>query len=108
MGIRFTSFGIKGFGSGRCNSESALGLSTSELYMNAKGVVVRGAIDYNAAYADAARDAIAKVSTQIADLSPLIGYVVTVDSDQVMIDVGEEQGVKNGDIFEIVQIVSGG
>jgi len=67
--------------------------------MNANGTVVRGAIDYNAAYADAARDAIAKVGAKIADLSPLIGFVLTSDTDQVMIDVGEEQGVKNGDKF---------
>ena len=80
-------------------SEEALGVSESKLITTADGVIVSGNIDYNSAYADASRDAIAKVSTQIADLSPLIGYVVTVDSDQVMIDVGEEQGVKNGDIF---------
>jgi len=80
-------------------SESAIGLSESKLVTTAAGVIVSGAIDYNSAYADASRDAITIIGHKIADLSPLIGFVLTVDPNQVLIDVGEEQGVKNGDIF---------
>ena len=80
-------------------SESALGVSKSKLVKTADGVIVSGAVDYNSAYADASRDAIMKVGSKIADLSPLIGFVLTVDPNQILIDVGEEQGVKNGDTF---------
>ena len=80
-------------------SESAIGVSESKLVTTADGVVVSGAIDYNSAYADASRDAILKVGNLIANLSPLIGFVLTVDPNQVLIDVGEEQGLKKGDVF---------
>jgi curli biogenesis system outer membrane secretion channel CsgG len=80
-------------------SESALGVSKSKLVKTADGVIVSGAVDYNSAYADASRDAIMKVGSKIADLSPLIGFVLTVDPNQILIDIGEEQGVKNGDTF---------
>lgn len=80
-------------------SESALGVSESKLVTTADGVVVTGAIDYNSAYADASRDAIMKVGSKIAELSPLIGFVLTSNQNQILIDVGEEQGVKIGDKF---------
>lgn len=80
-------------------SESAIGVSESKLVTTADGVIVSGAIDYNSAYADASRDAITIVGRKIADLSPLIGFVLSVDPSQVLIDIGEEQGVKNGDSF---------
>jgi len=80
-------------------SESAIGVSESKLVTTAEGVIVSGAIDYNSAYADASREAITIVGSKIADLSPLIGFVLTVDPNQVLIDVGEEQGVQNGDSF---------
>jgi len=80
-------------------SESAIGVSESKLVTTADGVIVSGAVDYNSAYADASRDAISIAGRNIADLSPLIGFVLTVDPNQVLIDVGEEQGVRNGDTF---------
>ena len=80
-------------------SESAIGVSESKLVTTADGVIVSGAVDYNSAYADASRDAITTAGRNIANLSPLIGFVLTVDPNQVLIDVGEEQGVKNGDSF---------
>jgi curli biogenesis system outer membrane secretion channel CsgG len=80
-------------------SESAIGVSESDLVKTADGTIIRGAVDYNSAYADASRDAITKVGSKIADLSPLIGFVLSVDPNQVLIDVGEEQGVKIGDSF---------
>jgi len=80
-------------------SESAIGVSESKLITTAAGVIVSGAIDYNSAYADASRDAITIVGRKISDLSPLIGFVIIVEPNQVLIDVGEEQGVKKGDSF---------
>ena len=80
-------------------SESAIGVSESKLVKTADGVIVSGAVDYNSAYADASRDAISVVGNKIASLSPLIGFVLSVDPNQVLIDVGEEQGVKNSDLF---------
>ena len=80
-------------------SEAAIGVSESKLVTSANGTIVSGAIDYNSAYADASRDAIEKIGKKIADLSPLIGFVLSVDSEQILIDIGEEQGVKNGDKF---------
>ncbi|MCP5005736.1 MAG: hypothetical protein GY941_17640 [Planctomycetes bacterium] len=80
-------------------SESAIGVSESKLITTADGVVVSGAVEYNSAYVDASRDAITKVGSKIAELSPLIGLVLSVDLNQTLIDIGEEQGVKKGDTF---------
>lgn len=85
-------------------SESSMGLSESKIVRTADGVVVSGAIDYNSAYADAARSAIENIGSKIADLSPLIGFVVSSSPDELIIDVGEEQGVVNGDSFVVFRV----
>lgn len=85
-------------------SESAIGISESKIVKSASGVIVTGAVDYNSAYADAARDAINKVGSAISDLSPLLGFVVAVNGRDVIIDVGEEQGVTLGDNFVLFSV----
>lgn len=86
-------------------SESAVGISESKVVTTADGTVVSGAIDYNSAYADAARDAVQKVGSRIADLAPLLGFVVAVSGDEIIIDVGEEQGIKVGDRFVVFNVL---
>jgi len=85
-------------------SESATGLSESKIVQTADGVVVSGAIDYNSAYAKSSRDAVNKVSKKIANLLPLIGFVVFTDGDEITVDVGEDRGVKLNDHFVIFRV----
>jgi len=85
-------------------SESAEGLCESKIVQTAEGVVVSGAIDYNSAYAKASRDAVNKVSIKIAKLSPLLGFVVLTSNEEITIDIGEERGIKQGDLFVVFRV----
>jgi len=85
-------------------SESALGLSESKIVQTADGVVVSGAIDYNSAYAKSSRDAVGKVSVKIANLLPLIGFVISTNNDELIVDVGEDRGVKHNDHFVVFRV----
>ena len=95
-------------------SETAEGVSSSKEIRTADGTLVQGALEDDAAYGAAARDAVQKVSQKIADLSSLLGYVILTDSGEVTIDLGADKGVSNGDRFvvfraeeEIVHPVTG-
>ncbi|MEA3286518.1 MAG: CsgG/HfaB family protein [Candidatus Marinimicrobia bacterium] len=85
-------------------SESAIGLSESKIVQTADGVVVSGAIDYNSAYAKSSRDAVNKVSSKIANLLPLIGFVVSTNIEEIIVDVGEDRGVKRNDRFVVFRV----
>ena len=82
-------------------SESAVGRVDNKEVRTADGTLVSGAIDYDAAYAGAARKAVNEAGEKIANLSPLIGIVVKVSGAQTWIDVGEDQGVAVGDLFVV-------
>ena len=85
-------------------SDFALGIFEYKIVRTADGVVVSGAVEDSYAYAEAARDSIAKVGHKIADLSPLVGFVISVEAEQILIDIGEEQGVKIGETFVVFKV----
>lgn len=80
-------------------SQSAAGREESKIVVTSEGTVVSGAIDYGAAYAKAARNAIDIAANRIRTLFPLLGYVVMADDLDVVTDIGEERGVSVGDVF---------
>jgi curli biogenesis system outer membrane secretion channel CsgG len=82
-------------------SQHAAGKNESKIVTTSEGTVVSGAIDYTAAYAKAAGEAVDDIGVKIRDLFPLLGYVVSVDGDRVITDIGEERGVMAGDHFVV-------
>jgi len=80
-------------------SETSTGKVETPQITNADGLVVEGTTDWSATFSQAARIATDKVAIQISRLEPLVGFVLNVESNQVIIDIGEEQGVNIGDIF---------
>ena len=85
-------------------SETAEGLSASKEIRTADGTLVQGALEDEAAYAAAARDAVQKVSGKIASLAPLLGFVVLAEGDEVTVDVGEEKGASVGTRFVVFRV----
>tara|TARA_Y100001970_G_scaffold140892_1_gene173537 strand:+ start:1014 stop:1979 length:966 start_codon:yes stop_codon:yes gene_type:complete len=86
-------------------SETATGTSEVKQITNKNGTVVEGIFDMNAQFAAAAKQAIERVSIKIANLSPLIGFVINVEEDIIVIDIGEEQGIEKGDQFVAFTVV---
>jgi len=80
-------------------SESSTGEVETKVVVTGNGVKIGGMNDWSATFAEASRKAIDKVAIQISKLEPLVGFVLNVESDQVIIDIGDEQGVSNGDVF---------
>ncbi len=78
-------------------SDAAVGLNENKIVKTADGTVVSGAIDYKAAYAAAARDAVNKVAEKLASRSPLIGFIVAAGNGDVTLDIGEDRGIRSGD-----------
>jgi len=80
-------------------SETSTGEVETQVVTNAKGVVVSGVVDWSGTFAEASRIAINNIGQKISKLEPLVGFVLNVESEQTIIDIGEEQGVKIGDVF---------
>ncbi|MDH5643641.1 MAG: CsgG/HfaB family protein [Gemmatimonadota bacterium] len=95
-------------------SRSATGVAEDRIVTTASGQVVRGPTDYDPLYLQATVDALEQAAQMVSYAAPLIGFVVNVQGDDVMIDLGESRGVSEGDSFvvfrrgeEIVHPVSG-
>jgi hypothetical protein len=85
-------------------SEKAEGKSDNKVVKTGDGTVVSGALDYNAAYAAAAQQAVDRVGKKISGLFPLMGFIVQVTGEQVFTDIGEERGVRKGDVFIVFRV----
>ena len=85
-------------------SETAEGLSSGKEIRDADGRLVQGVLEDDAAFAQAARDAVDQVSAKIAGLSPLIGFVVLADDGELTIDLGDASGVAAGDRFVVFRL----
>ncbi|UCH10023.1 MAG: hypothetical protein JSU61_12585 [Fidelibacterota bacterium] len=87
-------------------SQHASGKNENKIVATSEGTVVSGAIDYTAAYAKAAGQAIDEIGVKIRNLFPLLGYVVSIEGDRVVTDIGEERGVMAGDRFVVFRATS--
>ena len=85
-------------------SETAKGLSSGKEIRDADGRLVQGVLEDDAAFAEAARNAVGQVSAKIAALSPLIGFVVLTDGGELTIDLGDASGVAAGDRFVVFRL----
>lgn len=85
-------------------SETAEGLSSGKEIRDADGRLVQGVLEDDAAFAQAARDAVDQVSAKIAGLSPLIGFVVLANGGELTIDLGDASGVAAGDRFVVFRL----
>ncbi len=85
-------------------SESATGNYESKVVRTADGVIVSGELDYSAGFALASKDAIEKIGYKIGNLSPQIGFVVSVEENNISIDIGEEQGIIIGNKLVIFRV----
>ncbi len=80
-------------------SESSSGKVVTKVVTTGDGQILGGMNDWSSTFAEAARKAIENVSVKISKLEPLVGFVISADSNQTLIDVGEDQGVNIGDVF---------
>ena len=80
-------------------SQSAEGAAEAKVITTADGTIVSGPADYDPLYLDATVAALDSVSRLVSTAVPLIGFVIAVNGPDIMIDVGEGQGVKAGDTF---------
>jgi len=87
-------------------SETAVGLNENKVVRAADGTLVSGAIDYKAAYAAAARDAVNKVAAKLSAVQPLIGFIVAVNGPEVTLDLGEEHGLRSGQTFIALRVLN--
>ena len=87
-------------------SQQASGRNENKVVVTSEGTRVSGAIDYAAAYAKAAQQAIDGIGLKMGNLFPLLGYVVNVDGNRVVTDIGEERGVAVGDQFVVFRVTT--
>ncbi len=85
-------------------AERSIGKSESKIIKSSQGTVISGAIDYNLAYANAARQSIDNIGIKIGYLYPLLGYVVRADGNKITVDIGEDRGVKLNNVFIVFRI----
>lgn len=85
-------------------AERSVGKSENKIIKSSQGTVVSGAIDYNSAYASAARKSIDNIGMKIGHLYPLLGYVVMTDGNQITLDMGEDRGVRLQNVFIVFRI----
>jgi len=80
-------------------SEQSVGRVDKKLIIDSRGNIVSGNRDPKSEYAEACRKALSQACAQIAAKFPLLGYVVSVQGDQVITDVGSARGVQPGSQF---------
>ncbi len=80
-------------------AEQALGQVDKKIIEDSRGNVVSGNINSQDEYTVALKQAIGDSVKKIAAKFPLLGYVVSVEGDQVITDVGSTKGVQAGAKF---------
>jgi hypothetical protein len=78
-------------------AESGQGASEAKIIRSADGTLISGLKDAREEYRKASEDAAATVARRFARLFPLLGFVLSVDGDRIMADLGTESGVGVGD-----------
>lgn len=85
-------------------AEKVTGKSDHAPAATADGTAAGGAPAFPTAFAQAARQAADNAGRKIADRFPLMGFIIQVAGEQVFTDVGEERGVRKGDVFIVFRI----
>jgi len=80
-------------------AEQALGQVDKKIIEDSRGHVVSGNINSKDEYSVALKQAIGDSVKKIAAKFPLLGYVVSVEGNQVITDVGSTRGVQAGSKF---------
>ena len=74
-------------------TEQAQGIVNNKTVYSANGELISGSKSYPGSYAEAVLKSIEVISQKISGLFPQTGYVVSVNDDQVIIDLGQDNGV---------------
>jgi hypothetical protein len=80
-------------------SETAAGMAEDRIVTTADGEIVSGPTDYDPLYLKATTQALDEAARLVATTAPLIGFVVAIRNADVIVDLGEERGVRPGDRF---------
>jgi hypothetical protein len=80
-------------------SETAAGMAEDRIVTTADGEIVSGPTSYDPLYLKATTGALDQAALMVSTAAPLIGFVINVRDSELIIDVGEERGVKPGDRF---------
>lgn len=74
------------------------GLAEQKIYVDAQGNFVTGNLDYNTLYADAVQNAANKLADSFGAQFPKVGFVLSSSKESCKIDLGKNNGLKDGDI----------
>lgn len=80
------------------------GVVEEKIITTARGVVISGAEDFQAAFSNAAQAATKMAAFKIADSFPLLGYVADVRQQRIYLDIGEDRGIRKGDEFIVFRM----
>jgi hypothetical protein len=82
-------------------SETAEGSADDRIVTTASGEIIRGPTNYDPLYLRATAAAIDAAGQLVSTAAPLVGFVISVRDRDVVIDLGEARGVRQGDAFVV-------
>ena len=83
--------------------QSATGTSETKVVTDAQGQVISGAIDPKAEFLNAAQAAVIELSQKLARQFPVVGFVVSCDSNEFVTDVGADKDASVGDRLVVLR-----
>lgn len=84
-------------------TESASGRAEAKVVTDADGNLISGAKNPETEYVKAATAAVLTLSEKLAEGTPVVGFVVSVDGERIVTDVGSERELVKGQRFVVLR-----
>ncbi|HYD42384.1 MAG TPA: CsgG/HfaB family protein [Anaeromyxobacter sp.] len=87
-------------------TESASGRAEAKVVTDAHGEIISGARNPETEYVKAATAAVLTLSEKLAENTPVVGFVVSVDGERIVTDVGSERELAKGQRLVVLRPTS--